>query len=107
MIGVEIDMIVANSLQALAMYARIFDIEHIEATAYPQGLNEAIFTMYNTRFHLLDENREYQMFAPRPGDPKPMWINVVVPDICKTFEQALENGCILLKHVRSGQLETI
>ncbi len=92
MIGVEIDMIVADSLKALKTYQAVFGAEPVEVTSYPKGLNEAVFQMYGSRFHLLDENPEYQMTAPRPGDPKPMWINIVVPDIHAPYEKAMNEG---------------
>ena len=99
MVGVEIDMVVINSLEALALYERIFDTERIEATNYKKGLNEAIFTMYGGRFHLLDENAEYQLTAPREGDAKPMWVNVLVPNIKETFDKAVAAGCAVVQPV--------
>lgn len=92
MTGVEIDMVVADSLKALEAYERIFDSQRVEVTAYDKGLNEAVFTLYGARFHLLDENPAYQMIAPKPGDPKPMWINLMVPDIRGTFAKAAAAG---------------
>jgi len=92
MVGVEINMVVSDSVKALELYERVFDAERVEVTAYEQGLNEAVFTIFGTRFHLLDENAEYQLFAPKDGERKPMWLNVVVPDIKATFEKAIESG---------------
>ncbi len=93
MVGVEIDMVVSDSLKALALYESVFETERVEVTNYEKGLNEAVFTMYGTRFHLLDENPEYQLIAPKPGDPKPMWINILVPDIAATYKKAMEADC--------------
>jgi PhnB protein len=90
--GVEIDMVVYDSVKALALYELVFGVERVEATAYDRGLNEAVFTLYGTRFHLLDENAEYQLFAPKEGEGKPFWLNVLVPDIKATFEKAQQNG---------------
>jgi len=67
-------------------------VERVEATAYEKGLNEAVFTLFGTRFHLLDENPEYGLLAPKEGERKPMWLNVFVPDIKATFEKAIESG---------------
>ena len=92
MIGVEIDMVVGDSVKALELYERVFGAERVEVTAYENGLNEAVFTIFGTRFHLLDENAEYQLFAPKDGERKPMWLNVLVPDIKATFEKAMESG---------------
>jgi uncharacterized glyoxalase superfamily protein PhnB len=91
--GVEIDVVVTDCIEALKLYQSVFDLDHIGATAYSQGLNEAMFSMYGTHFHMLDENPEAHLIAPKPGDPKPMWINVIVPDIRETYGKAIAAGC--------------
>lgn len=91
--GVEIDFVVKDSREALALYERIFDAEIVEATDYARGSNEAVFTIYGTRFHLLDENPDFMLTAPKEGDPKPMWLNIAVPDIHAVYDAAMNDGC--------------
>lgn len=91
--GSEIDFVVKDSPGALEFYEGIFDIHRIEVTNFETGLNEAIFTLYGVRFHMLDENPRYKLFAPKEGEPKPMWFNIAVPDIRQTYGKALELGC--------------
>jgi PhnB protein len=93
MVGVEIDMIVTDSLKALELYEKIFEIERVEVTDFAQGENEVIFSLYGVRFHMLDENPQFEMIAPKSGDPKPIWFNIMVPDIKKTYEKAMSEGC--------------
>lgn len=93
MIGVEIDFVVQDSIQALELYEQIFDIERMEVTNFPRGQNEVIFTLYGVRFHMLDENPDFHLIAPKPDDPKTSWFNVSVPDIKETYEKALHLGC--------------
>ncbi len=93
MIGVEIDMVVSDSINALELYEKIFDIERIEVTEFSKGENEVVFSLYGVRFHMLDENHQFQMIAPKPGDPKPIWFNIMVPDIAKTLSKAIIEGC--------------
>ena len=93
MIGVEIDFVVTDSLKALDLYERIFDVERTEVTSNEPGSNEALFTIYGTRFHMLDENPAFQLIAPKEGDPKSMWINVTVPNINEVFAKAMTAGC--------------
>jgi uncharacterized glyoxalase superfamily protein PhnB len=97
--GVEIDMIVSDSLAALDLYESIFDLERVEVTSLAKGLNEAVFTIYGVRFHMLDANPEYQMFAPAPGAGNPVWFNVVVPDIQAVWEKAVKAGCTVVQPV--------
>ena len=60
MTGVEIDMVVTDSLKALELYEKIFEIERVEVSDFPKGENEVVFTLYGVRFHLLDENPNFQ-----------------------------------------------
>lgn len=99
MVGVEIDMVVKDCLTALPLYESIFEVERIEATAFEIGSNEAVFTIYGTRFHMLDENPDYGLVAPREGEAKPMWLNVLVPDIRKTYAKAMDAGCAEIQPV--------
>ncbi len=100
MVGVEIDMIVSSALEALALYERIFPVERIEVTDLPKGQNEAVFSIFGTCFHLLDESEEFGLTAPRPDDPRPMWCNVVVDDIAATHQKALDCGCAEVEPIR-------
>lgn len=93
MIGAEIDIIVSDSLEALELYEKIFEVHRIEATGFEKGLNEAVFTIYGTRFHLLDENPEYGLAAAKPEETKSIWFNIAVPDIAETFKKAVDAGC--------------
>lgn len=93
MVGVEIDLVVSDSLKALELYEKIFDIERIEVTNFPKGENEVIFSLYGVRFHMLDENPKFQLFAPKVEDPKTLWFNIMVPDIKTTYNNAIKAGC--------------
>jgi PhnB protein len=99
MVGVEIDMVVIDSLKALALYQKIFDIEPIEVTDFPTGENEVVFTLYGTRFHMLDENPQFELIAPKPGDPKPIWFNIMLPEIAITYAKAISEGCTEIQPV--------
>lgn len=81
--GVEIDFVVKDSLKALKEYQAIFleALEVVEQTSFDTGMNEVVFNLYGVRFHLLDENPEYQLFAPTKEKPNTIWFNVVVPNI--------------------------
>jgi DNA-binding transcriptional MerR regulator len=97
--GAEIDFVVKNSLKALELYKEIFDIEVVEATDYPEGTNEAVFTLYGTRFHMLDANPEYGLKAPDQEHPNTIWFNIAVEDIERTHKTALEKGCIEIQGI--------
>lgn len=93
MTGVEIDFVVTDSLGALEQYEQIFEIERIEVSDLPVGENEVVFSLYGTRFHMLDANPDFGMQAPDPDHPNTIWFNVVVPDIQAVYARAMESGC--------------
>ena len=92
-VGVEIDFVVPDSREALELYERIFEVERSEVTDLERGQNEAVFSVYGARFHLLDENPEFGLIAPGKDAPQTMWMNVMVPDIRRTHEAAQAAGC--------------
>lgn len=71
----------------------------IEATDYPRGNNEVIFTLYGTRFHMLDENTSLGLTAPTAEHPNTIWFNIIVSDIEDTHNKALRNGCVEIQEM--------
>ncbi len=99
MTGVEVDFVVKDSLEALELYERVFEVERLEVNRFPVGTNEVVFSLYGTRIHLMDENPDYQLLAPREGQPQPMWLNVMVPDIEAVYQNAMDAGCSAIQPV--------
>lgn len=99
MTGVEIDLIVTDSLKALELYEDIFEIERVEVTDFPQGENEVVFSLYGVRFHMLDVNPEFGLKGPNPDHPNTIWFNILVPDIKETYSKALSLGCMEVQAV--------
>jgi len=99
MVGVEIDMVISDSLKALELYEKIFEIERVEVTDFPKGENEVVFTLYGVRFHMLDENPNFGLKAPEPDKPNTIWFNILVPDIKETFSKAISAGCTEIQPV--------
>lgn len=92
MVGVEIDFVVKNSLEALEVYDRIFGVERIAVSDLPQGENEVIFTLHGVRFHMLDENPSFNLFAATPEHQNTMWFNVMVEDIHEAYQRAMDEN---------------
>jgi PhnB protein len=99
LVGVEIDMVVPDSLKALELYEKIFDIERVEVTDFPKSQNEVIFNLYGVRFHMLDENPGFQLIAPKHDELKSIWCNILVPDIKETYSKAMGAGCTEIQPV--------
>ena len=97
--GVEIDFVVKDSKVALEQYSSIFEVLIVEATDFKVGNNEVVFKIYDTRFHMLDENREYQLFAPKEDSNQSFWFNVMVPNIQVTFDKAVAAGVTVIQPI--------
>ena len=97
--GVEIDFVVKDSKVALEQYSSIFEVVIVEATDFKLGNNEAVFTIYGTRFHMLDENPKYQLFAPKEDSNQSFWFNIVVPNIQVVFDKAVATGATIIQPI--------
>lgn len=98
--GIELDMVVPDSLEALELYEKVFDIERVEVTDFDKGQNEVIFKLYGLRIHMLDESPDIGLNAPNDNSLFPIWLNVTVPDIDKTFTKAMDQGCTDIQPVQ-------
>ncbi|MDR1537004.1 MAG: VOC family protein [Clostridiales bacterium] len=99
MTAIEINMIVAGSVKAAALYERVFGAENVEVANQGKGSSESLFKLYGIQFHLLDENPDYGMIAPKDCDSKPFGMNVTVPDISAVHNSAMENGFAEIKPI--------
>lgn len=94
--SVEIDFVVKNSLEAIEKYNKVFEINIIEKTNLDQGLNEVIFEIFGSRFHILDENLEYQIVAPKENENMPVCFNITVENIEEIVKNAeVENFTVI------------
>jgi len=98
--GIELDMVVPDSLLALELYEKIFDLERVEVTDFDKGQNEVIFTLYGLSIHMLDESPDIGLNAPSDNSLFPIWLNVTVPDIEETFTKAMDQGCTDIQPVQ-------
>ena len=99
MTGIELNMVITDSLAALQLYQKVFGAEPVEVTNYSKGFNEVVFTIQNNRFHLLDENPTYGLAAPTDDHIQTMWVNIVVPDIIEVYNNAIEAGFKILQQL--------
>ncbi len=103
MFGVEIDMVVKDSLEALELYESVFEVERVETGDFVKGTNEVVLNIYGTRFHLLDENDQCGLVAPKEGVRLPIWFNIVVLDIKSIFTKAETQGFTVIIPISENQ----
>lgn len=97
--GVEFDFVVKDVKAALEQYRAIFEVEVIEETNFKRGNNEVVFSIQDSRFHMLDENPPFQLFAPKEGESQSFWFNIIVSDIKETFDKAVKSGAEVVQPV--------
>ena len=92
MLGIEVDLVVKDCQSALEVYEKVFGAIRKSLTSLEPGLNEALFTLWGTNFHLLDANPEYHLMAPQEGITLPVFFNVTVPNLKVVYQKALDEG---------------
>lgn len=88
----EMNFIVPNSLEAISVYESVFEVSDVEPTDYEKGLNEVRFKLQDMQLHILDENPDYDMYAPKKEAVFPIWVNLTVSDITNTLKKAEAEG---------------
>jgi uncharacterized glyoxalase superfamily protein PhnB len=96
MTGVEIDFCVRDVLKAFELYEKVFGAEAVEKTAFDRGMNECVFTIFGSRFHMLDESPENGLNAPKEGGSSSIWFNILVESIKPVYDKALELGFVVI-----------
>jgi uncharacterized glyoxalase superfamily protein PhnB len=92
MTGYEFCFIVPDTIRAFEVYEKVFGAVAVEKTPFGKGRNEVVFTIYNNRFHMLDENPELGMNAPKDMSGGSTWFNVIVENIQDVFNKAASAG---------------
>jgi PhnB protein len=101
MTGIEIDFCVQDVLKAFALYQKAFGAEAVEKTAFERGMNECVFTIFGSRFHMLDENPEYGLNAPKEEGSASIWFNILVEAIKPVYDKTLELGFTVIQPLRN------
>jgi uncharacterized glyoxalase superfamily protein PhnB len=83
---------VHDVLKAFELYEKVFGAKVVEKTAFDRGMNECVFTIYDFRFHILDESPENCLNAPKEGGSSSIWFNILDEAIQPVYDKALELG---------------
>jgi uncharacterized glyoxalase superfamily protein PhnB len=109
MANVEIDFVLPDALEAFEVYSKVFGAEAVEKTSLDKGQNEVVFTVFGTRFHMLDENPEAYLVAPKEGQGGFVWFNLTVDNIKEVFDRAEAAGfaaVLPIQELEGRQLKT-
>jgi PhnB protein len=92
MTDVEIDFCVHDVLKVFELYEKVFGAEAVEKTAFDRRMNECIFTIFGSRFHIWDESPKNGLNTPKERRSSSIWFNILVEAIKPVYDKALELG---------------
>lgn len=92
-----LNMVVANAMEAMAFYERVFHAKRGDVYHFPSksGENEANIMVGNVELRLIDENAAYSCYPPRKGEVDSIWLQIVVDDVEAVLKRAQENGAVV------------
>jgi PhnB protein len=95
----EIDMVVEDALGAAEFYKDLFNAKILSKTDLDKNSNEAMVIIAGTEIRILNENKDYNLFAPSKDMNSAMWINLFVDDIESLFKKAIDMDCTSIQPV--------
>lgn len=96
-----LNMVVANAMEAMAFYERVFDAKRGDVFHFPdkKGVNEANIIVGNVELRLIDENASYNCYPPKKGEIDSIWLQMIVNDVEVVLKRAIENGAVVGQEV--------
>lgn len=96
-----LNMVVANAIEAMEFYERVFDAKRGEVFHFPdkKGENAANIMVGNVELRLIDENASYDCYPPKKGEISSIWLQMIVDDTEAVLKRAVENGAVIVQDV--------
>ncbi len=96
-----LNMVVANAMEAMVFYERVFDAKRGDVFHFPdkKGENEANVIVGNVELRLIDENASYSCYPPKKGETDSIWLQMIVDDTEAVLKRAIENGAVVGQEV--------
>ena len=99
----EINMVVEDARKATDFYEALFGAKVLSKTDLEGNVNEGMISLGNIEVRILDENKDYNLHAPKPDAASAMWLNLYVVDIEASYKNAMEMGCKSIQPVTEHQ----
>ncbi|GAA4897932.1 VOC family protein [Ferrimonas pelagia] len=96
----EINLIVADAKAAGDYYQNLLNAEILSQTDEATAMNETLMKLGGTEIRVLNENKDFGLFAPVEGTPASIGINLFVADIDAFFDNVVAMGCKVLSPVQ-------
>lgn len=96
----EVNMIVSDAKAAADYYKKVLNAEVLSKTDNDQGMNETMLKLGDVEVRVLDENKDYGMFAPAKAGGQSIGINLFVDDIDAFFNNAVKQGVKVISPIK-------
>lgn len=93
--GIELDMVVSDAMTAVETFGKVFKVEILEVQSTAKENDTVLVDMEGMHIHFLSKNEEVGFKVPT-STPESMWVNVIVDDIEKTKNAAVDAGFELI-----------
>lgn len=96
-----LNMVVANAMEAMTFYERVFDAKRGDVFHFPdkKGVNEADIIVGNVELRLIDENASYNCYPPQKDEIDSIWLQMIVDDVEAVLKRAIESGAVVGQEV--------
>lgn len=96
----EVNIIVSDAKAAADYYKNLLSAEVLSTTDNDKGMNETMLKLGDVEVRVLDENKDYGMFAPAQVGGQSVGINLFVDDIDAFFNNAVKQGVNVISPVK-------
>lgn len=98
-----LNLVVSDSVKACKLYENVFNGESFDIFEFPNRpkSNEASIIIGNFTIRLIDENPEFECFAPTKNESCPIWFEINVEDLDSTYKRAIEYGMIPVQEINN------
>ncbi len=95
----EVNMVVSNAKDASSYYDKLLGAEITWNTDEETEMNEMTMKLAGTEIRVMNENKDFGLIAPTAQGTGSMWLNLIVDDIEKFFENAVSEGAFVISPV--------
>ncbi|WP_125712555.1 VOC family protein [Companilactobacillus kedongensis] len=89
--GIELDIVVSNARETVEQFQKVFDIQIIEVQSTAAKDDTILVNMEGMNIHFLSKNDAVGFKTPITT-PESLWVNIIVDDIEKTKDAAVQAG---------------
>jgi len=101
MAKINLNLVVSDAVEATKFYEELFHgrLGEVYEFSNRKNSNEATVYVGDLALRLVDENAEFECFAPKLGQVSSFWLQIEVADVEATLEKALKLGATKVREI--------